>query len=187
MNISKACWSHRVPFNRDIFGSLPSIKFDEHDLANEDAFLDLEKVLYDNVPKVESMPWACRQPTFGILNFLHIPHFGRHVIAILVVWQLLALIHDGCFWIQGHIPIDAILIHRITTLPMKGPHPINGFGNKYEQKVANKFREKYKVDRDKRGFLVETIADLGVCMGTLVLTHKMMRKCRESTIPTYVI
>lgn len=45
-----------LPLIGDMFGSLPSIKFDDHDLENEDTFPDLapnlylERVLYDNVP-----------------------------------------------------------------------------------------------------------------------------------------
>ena len=66
-----------------MFGNIPAIKFNDHDLANEDTFLDLapelylEWVLSDNVPNVEWMPWERRLQASGILDLLCIPYFGR--------------------------------------------------------------------------------------------------------------
>lgn len=70
---------------------------------------------------------------------------------------------------------------------MQGPHPMKGFDKKYEQKVANEVQEKYKVDHNKRGFIVETTTDSRMRMGTLLLACKMMCKCRASVVPAYVI
>ena len=53
-----------VPLIGDMFEGLPSLKLDDHDLANLDAFptlapeLYLERVLYDNVVKVDPMSWV---------------------------------------------------------------------------------------------------------------------------------
>ena len=123
----------------DMFGNLPSIKFDDHNHANIEAFLELvpelylERILRDIVLKVVPIPWARGLAGSGLLNLLWIPHFGQYNITNLVVWQLLALIHDGSLWIEEHIPIVAALIHQITSLPMKGPNPMNHIAKMYEQ------------------------------------------------------
>ena len=57
-------------------------------------------------------------------------------------------------WIQGRIPVDVALIHHITSLPKKGTHPMIGFGKINELKVVTNVKKKYKVERDKMGFLV---------------------------------
>lgn len=121
----------KVPFKGDMFGKIPLVKFDDYDQANEETFLELaleyylERVLYENVVKVEPMPWAHELSNAGIFNFLRIPHFGRYLITNFCMCQLLALVHDGCLWIQNIIPIDAALIDQITNLPKKGPHPMD--------------------------------------------------------------
>lgn len=46
--------------------------------------------------------------------------------------------------------------------------------------------EKYKVNRDKRGFIMETITDPGVRMGTLILVYKMIHNCRASVVLAYL-
>ena len=71
------------------------------------------------------MPWTRGLSNVGILNFLRISHFGRYPIMNVYVCQLLALVHDGCLWIQNIITIDAVLINCITNLPKKGPHPMD--------------------------------------------------------------
>lgn len=74
-----------------MFGNIPLVKFDDHDLANEETFpnlvpeLYLEQVLYDNVPKFESMPWAHGLHVSGILNLLRIPYFGKYPITSMCV------------------------------------------------------------------------------------------------------
>ena len=60
----------------DMFGSLPSINFDDHDLANIEAFVELapelylERVLYDIVLKVVPMLCAHELAGSGLLNLL---------------------------------------------------------------------------------------------------------------------
>ena len=54
-------------------------------------------------------------------------------------------------------------------------------------KVAARVKKCYKVGRDSRGFLVQQLKDLTVCLGTLVLGCKMMRKCCPKVVPAYVI
>ena len=117
----------------EAYDKLSSINFDDHDL---EAFpklapkFYLKRVLEDDVLRVLPMPWACGLEGSGLLNLLHIPHFGLYNVTDQVVRQLLALIHDGSLWIQDCIPINATLIHRITGLPMEGLNPMEHVGKK---------------------------------------------------------
>ena len=78
------------------------VKFDDHDLANLEAFpelaleLYLERVLEDDVLKVVPMPWASGLAGSGLLNLLRMPHFGHYSITDRLVRNLLGLVHDGC-------------------------------------------------------------------------------------------
>lgn len=174
----------KVPIFGESFGKLHTIKFDDHDLANPEAFLEwapelyLERVLEDDVLKVVPMTWASGLARFGLLNLLGMPHFSHYNITNRIVRQLLALVHDGCLWIQDHIPIDAALIHRITGFPMKGLNPMEHVSKKYEKHITDNVRDDYHVEQNTRGFMISTISNLGVCMGTLSLACKMMRKCQ---------
>lgn len=130
-----------VPLLCQMFGKTPQVNFDNYDLSNEATFPELapenylERVLYDDVQKVESMPWACGLHNVGILNLIRIPYFGQYPIIGIFMRKLLDLVHEGSMWIQGRIPIDVALIHQITGLPKKGPHPMKGFGKSNELKV----------------------------------------------------
>ena len=107
---------------------IPNIKFDDHDLGNLEVFPSLDPQLYlkqvvdGGVLKVDPMVWVMGLAGVVILKLLCLPHFGRYNITNLIIRQLLALVHDGCLWLQGCIPIDSALIHRITGLPMHGPN-----------------------------------------------------------------
>ena len=71
-----------VPIIGEAYSKLSSIKFDDHDLANLEAFpelapeLYLERVLEDDVLKVVPMLWAHGLVGLGLLNLMPIPHFG---------------------------------------------------------------------------------------------------------------
>ena len=90
-------------------------------------------------------------------------------------------------WIQDRIPIDVVLVHRITSLPMSGPNPLEHVGKKYEAETAEFVCQKYHVDRNNRGFIIKTISDQGTQLGTMLLACKMMMKCQVTSIPAYVI
>ena len=91
------------------------------------------------------MSWARGMSNTWILNQLRITHFGRYLITIVFVLQLLALVHEGCLWIQGCIPIDAAMIHQITGMPNKGPHPMAIFGKSNELNIDAKVKKDYHV------------------------------------------
>ena len=70
---------------------------------------------------------------------------------------------------------------------MEGPDPMLWVGKKNEQKIVDSMHETYHVLRNMRGFIINTISDPGMQMGTLLLACKLMCKCQAATIPTYVI
>ena len=62
------------------------------------------------------------------------------------------------------------------------------FGGKIqERKVSEDVKEKYKVSRNTRSFLVHEINDPTVQMGTMILTYKMMRKSMPKEVSANVI
>lgn len=115
------------------------------------------------------------------------PNFGHYNVTDRLAWQLLALIHDDFLWIQDKFPIDVALIHRITGLPMQGPHPMENVGKKYEGETATQVCEAYHVKKNKRDFIIESISDSATWMGTQILAWKLMRKCQVAMVPAYVI
>ena len=70
------------------------------------------------------------------MNMLYVPHFGHININTICVHQILALVHDGCLWLGGKIPIDDMLIRRITMLPFQGMNLANEFVEKFQDKVV---------------------------------------------------
>ena len=131
--------------------------------------------------------WVCGLAGSGLLNFLRMPYFGRYNITDRLARQLLALIHNDNLWIRDIIPIDAELIHKITGLPKQGPHPLAEVGKKYEAATASYFWKTYAIQRNQRGFLIQTINDPTTQLGTRLLACKLMRRCQIATIPAYVI
>ena len=103
--------------------------------------------------------WVSRLAGFEIRNLLRMPNFGHYNVTDRLAWQLLALIHDDFLWIQDKFPIDVALIHRITGLPMQGPHPMENVGKKYEGETATQVCEAYHVKKNKRDFIIESISD----------------------------
>jgi hypothetical protein len=56
-----------------------------------------------------------------LLNVMKIPHFERHQEVNAHVKLLLSCYHGDYLWLDCHITVDPMLIHRITWLSMKGP------------------------------------------------------------------
>ena len=89
------------------------------------------------------------------------PHFGHYNVTDQLARQFLALIHDGCLWIQDKIPIDAALMHQITGLPMSGLSSLERVLKKYEGETAEFVCQKYHVDHNTQGFIIKTVSDQG--------------------------
>ena len=68
-------------------------------------------------------PWTMDIARSTILNIIKIPHFGRHQEVNVCVKLLLSFFHGGYLWLDKHITVNPVLIHRITRLTMQGPNP----------------------------------------------------------------
>ena len=94
-----------VPVIGKPFGRLHEVKFDDHDLANLEAFLELAPELYlnriqeDNGINIFPMRWVRGLAGSRLLNLLRMLNFGHYNITYHLVHQLLALVHDGYLWI----------------------------------------------------------------------------------------
>ena len=94
-----------VPVIGEPFGRLHEIKFDDHELANLEAFPELAPELYldrvqeDDGLKIFPMRWVHGIARSRLLNLLRMPHFGHYNITYRLARQFLTLIHDGCLWI----------------------------------------------------------------------------------------
>lgn len=81
-----------------------------------------------------------------MLNLLWVPHYHRTPINTTCIRQLLTLVHDGCLWLGGPIPITNMLIHRITHLPHDGLNPAKEFGRKtWEKELAEWIKKDYEL------------------------------------------
>ena len=156
-----------APVIGETFGCLHEVNFVHLDLANFEAFPELAPKLYlDTVHGADGVKFVPQHWVRGLagsrlLNLLRMPHFRHYNITDWLARQLLALIHDGCLWIQDRIPIDVVLVHQITGLPMSGPNPLECVGKKYEVETPEFVCQKYHVDCNTRGFIIKTISDQG--------------------------
>jgi hypothetical protein len=66
-------------------------------------------------------PWTMDLAQSTILNVMKIPYFGRHQEVNASVKILLSSFHGSYLWLDRHITIYLVLIHRITGLSMQGP------------------------------------------------------------------
>ena len=95
------------------------------------------------------MVWVKGLIGAGILNLLHLPHFGCYNITDLVVHQFLSLVHNDFLWLQGRILIDETLIHHIIFLPMHWPNPWDGTRKIFEHHLTKTIRGKYTVKHNR--------------------------------------
>ena len=109
-------------------------------------------------------------------------------ITISVIRQLLCLVHDGYLWLEEPIPIIAELIHHIFRLPCKGKDPVTIVEGKGSDLVlVEAMKEKYKLERKKRGYTISNIKDKWVCIATQLLASKVMRKCCVDEVLALVV
>ena len=73
--------------------------------------------------KIIPQPWTPDIARSTILNVMKIPHFGRHQEVNACVKLLLSCYHGGYLWLDRHITVYPVLIHRITRLSMQGSNP----------------------------------------------------------------
>lgn len=95
----------------------------------------------------------------GLLNLTWIPHNHRAAITIFVIRKLLCLVHEWYLWLDEPIPIMADLVHRITHLPIKGNDPIDIARTSSDVGLAKVMKAKYKLEKQKRGYVIASIKD----------------------------
>lgn len=86
------------------------------------------------VTTLETEEWVRGVEHSGLLNLLWVPHYHCIPINMICMCKLLTLVHDGCLWLGGPIPITNMLIHKIMHLPYKGANPAQEFGGKTGEK-----------------------------------------------------
>lgn len=126
--ISTPLLLEEVPFEGLHLARIPLLKMEDLDLANHDRFPHLVTANYvkhiyyvdSGVIVLEMVEWIRRVENSGLLKLLWVPHYHGTTINTTYVCQLLTLVHDGCLWLGGPIPITGMLIHRITHLSYKG-------------------------------------------------------------------
>jgi len=79
------------------------------------------------------------------------------------------------------------LIHHIYRLPYKGKDLLKIAGKGSDLALAEAMKEKYKIEKKKRGYTISSIKDKGVRIATQFLAGKVMRKCCVDEIPTPVV
>jgi len=80
--------------------------------------------------------WALGLELSGITHLLDVPHFERSMYITNCVKTLLSVVHGGYLWLDPPVSIDAMLIHRITELPMIGEDPGHFFVDKKTNRVV---------------------------------------------------
>jgi len=98
-----------------------------------------------------------------------------HPLIILVINQLPCLVHDGCLWQEGPIPITDRLIHTIMWLLYTGKNLAMMFGRKGGKlALAETMKEKFKLVKKLRGYAISSIYDPVVKVAMQILAGKVM-------------
>lgn len=92
---------------------------------------------------LEMEEWVRDVENLVLLNMLWVPHYHCTPINTICVRQLLTLVHDGCLWLGGHIPITDMLIHIITHFPCEGLNLAKEFGGKTREKDLAEIMKRY--------------------------------------------
>jgi len=87
---------------------VPSLKFEDLDLANHDKLAYLvtkhlmnpKKHTKARVIELEPHKWLHGVENAGLLNLLWVSHYHRTPVTILFIRQLLCLVHGGCLWLE---------------------------------------------------------------------------------------
>lgn len=138
--------------------------------------------------RLESHQWENRLPQSILMNMLNVLYFGRSTGITACVQQFLVLVHDGCLWMGKRIPIDSMLISRITRLPYQGWNPTEEFvGKDQDCAIAESMKKNFGLTKGKRRYDINSINDQGVHFATHILTGKIMRKCWANEFPASVI
>jgi len=117
---------NEILFEGSVLGHVPTMKFEDWDLADNEKFPHLEtsQLMKQSkegvVTALQPQKWLHGVEEVGLLHLLWILHFHRSLTTIFVIRQLLCLVHERYLWLEEPIPITAELIHRISNLPYMG-------------------------------------------------------------------
>lgn len=83
----------------------------------------------------------------------------------------------------NNIPIDQILISRITRLPYQGRNLVEEFmGKDRDYNLADNMKNKYDMIQGKRGSNINLIGDQAILLGAHIFIGKIMRKCHANEV-----
>jgi hypothetical protein len=132
--------------------------------------------------KIIPQPWTMDIARSTILNVMKIPHFGRHQEVNVCVKLLLSCFHGGYMWLDRHITVDPMLIHRITKLSMQGLDPQEFYPGKVADcTLVQRIKDTYgDIEKGKQSYKVASIQNGRVCLACQLIVGKLVRK----NIPT---
>lgn len=79
------------------------------------------------------------------------------------------------------------LIHKISRLPCEGRDPTKMIGISGYLAMTKALKKKYKLEKKKRGYVIDSIPYKEVYIATQLLVGKVMRKCQGNKVPAIVI
>lgn len=85
------------------------------------------------------------------------------------------------------IPITADLVHRITHFLGKGNDPRNIARMNSDVGIAEIMKAKYKLEKQKQGYVIASIKYQGVRIATQLLARKLMRKFNADEVLAPII
>jgi hypothetical protein len=110
----------------DMLGKVPKLRYFDHDVRYTSKFPKLAEETYLEEtgemgplgrPILEPMQWITRLYNSGIMNLLDIFHLRFSNNVGLCVKQLLSRVHGFIMWMDRLVPIDVVLIAKITGFP----------------------------------------------------------------------
>jgi hypothetical protein len=94
--------------------------------------------------KIVPHSWTMNLAQSTLLNFMNIPHFGRHQEVNACINLLLSCYHGRYLWLNRRITVDPTLINRITGISMQGPDPQHFYpGKTTDHALAQTIKDTY--------------------------------------------
>jgi hypothetical protein len=92
--------------------------------------------------------------------------------------------HGGYLWLDRHIIVDLMLIHRITSLSIQGIDPQEFYPVKAtDHTLAHKIKDTYgDVEKGTRGYKVASIQNGTVHLSCQLIAGKLVRKKRPTQV-----
>jgi hypothetical protein len=139
--------------------------------------------------QINPYSWTMNLAQSTLLNVMKIPHFERHQEVNACVKLLLSCYHGDYLWLDRHITVDLMLIHRIIGLTMQGTNPRDFYpGKSIDSALAQKIKDIYDdVEKGTRGYKVAFIQNGAVRLACQLITGKIVRKNRPTQVIGFVV